>query len=258
MTTPTRNTFDVAGRGILITGASQGLGANFARTLAAHGAKLVLAARQVAKLEALQAEIEAAGGGAATVAMDVTSGAAAIDAAIAETAEKLGGRIDVLINNAGIAVSKPFLKLTEEDWDATVDTNLKGAFLVAQAVAKRMVETGGGSIVNIASVLGTEVMGNLVPYCASKAGVNHMTRAMALELARYNIRVNAIAPGYIETDINASFFETEGGQKLLRKVAQRKLGAAVDLDGALLLLSSDASAFMTGSVVTVDGGFGLA
>lgn len=255
--TTTTNPFDVTGRAILITGASQGLGASFARTLAAHGARLVLAARQVEKLAALEAEIVAAGGEAASVALDVTAGSAAIDAAVEEAAQKLGGRLDVLVNNAGVAVSKPVLQLTEDDWDRTVDTNLKGAFLVAQAAAKRMAAGNGGSIINIASVLGLSVIGNLVPYCASKAGMIHMTRAMGLELAKSGVRVNAIAPGYIETDINADFFETEGGKRLLRKVAQRRLGAASELDGALLLLASNASSFMTGAVLAVDGGFTL-
>tara|TARA_E500000318_G_scaffold49909_1_gene46763 strand:+ start:559 stop:1329 length:771 start_codon:yes stop_codon:yes gene_type:complete len=247
--------FDLTGRVALVTGASQGLGARFAETLAASGAAVAVAARQVAKLEELAERIGAAGGRAHAVAMDVTDPASV--AAAIENVEAALGPLDVLVNNAGIAVQKPFLEMSPEDYDQVLDTNLKGCFLVAQAAARQMKGSGGGSIINITSVLGTEVIGALSTYCASKGGLLQLNRAMALELSRYGIRVNAIAPGYIETPINSGFFKTEPGQKMVKTIPQRRLGQPEDLDGALLLLASDQGAYMTGSVVTVDGGFVL-
>ncbi|WPZ34477.1 glucose 1-dehydrogenase [Thalassobaculum sp. OXR-137] len=252
------NRFDLTGKTALVTGASQGLGAGFAKTLAEAGAKVALAARQTGKLEALKAEIEAAGGTAAAVAMDVTdpgSVSAAFDATEAEL-----GVVDILVNNAGIAVTKPFLEVTVEDWDSVLDTNLKGCFLAGQEAARRMAarhgEGGdGGSIINIASVLGQSVIGHLSGYCTSKAALIQLTKSMALELARVGVRVNALAPGYIETPINTEFFHTPAGEKLVKGIPQRQLGQSEDLDGGLLLLASDASKYMTGTVVTVDGGF---
>jgi 3-oxoacyl-[acyl-carrier protein] reductase len=246
-------TFDLTGRTALVTGASQGLGAGFARTLAKHGAKVLLGARQAGKLQALADEIQAAGGNAHPVSMDVTDRSSII--AALDDGQAALGPVDILVNNAGIAITKPFLEMSEEDYDAVLDTNLKGCFLVGQEVARRMAEAGGGSIINIASVLGTDVIGHLSTYCTSKAGLIQLTRAMALELSRAKIRVNAIAPGYIETPINSDFFHTPAGEKLIKGIPQRRLGQEPDLDGALLLLASDASAYMTGSVVTVDGGF---
>ena len=169
------------------------------------------------------------------------------------------GPIDVLVNNAGVAVSKGVLEQTEADWDKVVGTNLKGAFFVAQAVAKRMVAREpkpacGGSIVNIASVLALDVVGHLAPYAASKGGLWQLTRTMALELARYNIRVNALAPGYIVTEINRDFLATEAGERMKKRIPQRRFGTPEDLDGALLLLASDASRYMTGSIIVIDGG----
>ncbi|WP_193173950.1 SDR family NAD(P)-dependent oxidoreductase [Nisaea nitritireducens] len=247
--------FDLTGKVALVTGASQGLGARFAETLAARGAAVAVAARQAAKLEELAERIGAAGGTAHAVAMDVTD-PASVEAAI-ENVEAALGPLDVLVNNAGIAVQKPFLEMSPEDYDQVLDTNLKGCFLVAQAAARQMKGSGGGSIINISSVLGTEVIGALSTYCASKGGLLQLNRAMALELSRYGIRVNAIAPGYIETPINSGFFKTEPGQKMVKTIPQRRLGQPEDLDGALLLLASDQGAYMTGSVVTVDGGFVL-
>ncbi|WP_028467491.1 SDR family NAD(P)-dependent oxidoreductase [Nisaea denitrificans] len=247
--------FDLTGKVALVTGASQGLGARFAETLAASGAAVAVAARQVAKLEELAERIGAAGGTAHAVAMDVTD-PASVEAAV-ENVEAALGPLDVLVNNAGIAVQKPFLEMSPEDYDQVLDTNLKGCFLVAQAAARQMKGSGGGSIINISSVLGTEVIGALSTYCASKGGLLQLNRAMALELSRYGIRVNAIAPGYIETPINSGFFKTEPGQKMVKTIPQRRLGQPDDLDGALLLLASDQGAYMTGSVVTVDGGFVL-
>ena len=247
--------FDLTGKVALVTGASQGLGARFAETLAASGAAVAVAARQVAKLEDLAERIRGAGGSAHAVAMDVTD-PASVEAAI-ENVEAALGPLDVLVNNAGIAVQKPFLEMSPEDYDQVLDTNLKGCFLVAQAAARQMKGSGGGSIINITSVLGTEVIGALSTYCASKGGLLQLNRAMALELSRYGIRVNAIAPGYIETPINSDFFKTEPGQKMVKTIPQRRLGQPDDLDGALLLLASDQGAYMTGSLITVDGGFVL-
>jgi 3-oxoacyl-[acyl-carrier protein] reductase len=246
--------FDVSNETILVTGASQGLGRQFARVLAAHGAAVVLAARQTAKLKGLEDEIRANGGRAAAVQMDVTD-TTSIGKAI-DTAEAALGPISVLINNAGVAIEKLAVDQTEADWDAVINANLKGAYFTATDIARRMTaRKQGGSIVNVASVLGLGVMKFLSPYTASKAGLIQLTKAMALELAASNIRVNALAPGYIDTEMNHAFWSTPAGEKLTRRIPQRRVGAESDLDGAIMLLASSASRYMTGSVVTVDGGF---
>ncbi len=247
------NPFDLAGRTAFISGASQGLGRHFALTLSKHGAAVCLAARQEAKLATLASEVQSTGGRVHTFGMDVTD-PSSVEQAVA-TCEAEFGAIDILVNNAGVAVSKPFLEHSPADWDHVLATNLRGAFLLAQKTAAVMAERQAGSIINIASVLGIGVLGNVSAYSASKAGLVQLTRAMALELARHGIRVNAIAPGYIETDINREFFASEAGSRLVRKIPFRRLGQAEDLDGALLLLASDASRYMTGTVMTVDGGF---
>lgn len=244
--------FRLDGRCALVTGASGSLGRHFAEVLARAGAAVVLAARRLDRLETIADEIGAAGGKAMAVALDVTD-AGSIGAAFAAAEERLGP-VTVLVNNAGLTVTKPLLEHDEADWDKVMDTNLKGAWLVAQEAARRMAAAGGGNIINIASILGLRVAGTVPAYCASKAGLIHLTRAMALELARDGIRVNALAPGYIETDINRDFFAGEAGQRLIKRIPQRRLGQLEDLDGALLYLASDASRYMTGSVVTVDGG----
>jgi 3-oxoacyl-[acyl-carrier protein] reductase len=251
------DTFDLSGRIAVVTGASQGLGRRFATVLAEHGAAVGLAARQLDKLIELERKIADGGGRVASVALDVTD-LASIERALASIEDVLGP-IDVLINNAGVAVSKGVLEQTEADWDRVVDTNLKGAFFVAQTAAKRMVERGGGTIVNIASVLALDVIGHLAPYAASKGGLWQLTRTMALELARYNVRVNALAPGYIVTEINREFLETgAAGERIKKRIPQRRFGTPEDLDGALLLLASDASRYMTGSIIVLDGGLMLA
>jgi 3-oxoacyl-[acyl-carrier protein] reductase len=248
--------FDLRGRVALVTGASQGLGRRFARVLAGHGAAVGLAARQVEKLEDLREAIAAAGGRAASVGLDVTD-TAAIERALDQIENALGP-VGILVNNAGVAVSKGVLEQTEADWDRVVGTNLKGAFFTAQAVARRMVARGGGAIVNIASVLALDVVGHLAPYAAAKGGLWQLTRSMALELARHGVRVNALAPGYIETEINRDFLATEAGERMKKRIPQRRFGTPEDLDGALLLLASDASRYMTGSIIVIDGGLLLA
>ena len=245
--------FDLTGQRAIVTGASRGLGRHFALTLALAGAEVALAARGIDRLKAAVKEIEGFGSCAVAIQVDVTDGKSV--RACVETAEKTLGPIDILVNNAGIAVTKPLLEHAEEDWDSVLDTNLKGVWLMAQEVARRMVHRGqGGSIINIASVLGERGISQLPGYCASKGGIINLTRAMAVELAPHGIRVNAIAPGYIETDMNRQFFTTQVGQRLIKRIPQRRLGQVEDLDGVLLLLSSDASRYMTGSVTTVDGG----
>jgi NAD(P)-dependent dehydrogenase (short-subunit alcohol dehydrogenase family) len=246
--------FDVSKEIILVTGASQGLGRQFARVLSAHGAAIVLAARQTAKLKSLEDEIRTSGGRAVAVPMDVTK-TASIGKAI-DTAEAALGAVSVLINNAGIAIEKLAVEQTEADWDAVINANLKGAYFLATEMARRMIaRKQEGNIVNVASVLGTRVMKFLSPYAISKAGIVQATRAMALEWAGNRIRVNALAPGYIDTEINHEFWSTPGGEKLTKRIPQRRVGTESDLDGAIMLLASNASRYMTGSVVTVDGGF---
>jgi NAD(P)-dependent dehydrogenase (short-subunit alcohol dehydrogenase family) len=241
----------LAGTTALVTGASAGLGAHFAAVLARAGARVAVAARRQESCRAVCAAIEGAGGAAIAVALDV-SDAAGVSAAVREAATRLGG-LDILVNNAGVTATVPLLDLEESDWDRILDTNLKGAFLVGQAAA-RLMRGNGGAIINVASILGERVAGQLAPYAASKAGLLQLTRAMALEWARHGIRVNALCPGYIETDLNRAFFQSEAGQAMIRRIPQRRLGRPEDLDGALLLLAGPAGAFMTGSAITIDGG----
>lgn len=246
--------FDVSKEIVLITGASQGLGRQFARVLSAHGAAVALAARQTDKLKSLQEEIAGKGGRAVAVQMDVTD-IASISKAF-DTAEEALGPISVLVNNAGIAVEKLAVDQTEADWDAVIGANLKGAYFAATEIARRMIaRQQEGNIVNIASVLGFGVTKFVSPYTISKAGIVQATKALALELAGNRIRVNAIAPGYIDTDMNHKFWETPAGEKLAKRIPQRRVGHETDLDGAILLLASQASRYMTGSTITVDGGF---
>ncbi len=244
---------DLEGRVALVTGASGGLGRHFAETLAAHGARVVLAARRIERLESVAAGIRERGGEALPVALDVRD-PDRVPRAFDEAAAACGD-ITVVVNNSGVAVAKPALDQTEADWQQVVDTNLNGAWRVAQAAARHMRDHDqGGSIINIASIVGLRVAGHLPGYAASKAGLIHLTKSMALDLARYHIRVNAIAPGYIETDINRDFFRSPQGQALIKRIPQRRIGQPEHLDGALLLLASEASSFMTGSVLAVDGG----
>ncbi len=241
--------FDVRGKVALVTGASSGLGESFARCLAARGAVVVAAARRLDRLEALVRE----GGAAHAVALDVTD-PASVEAAM-RRAEELAGPIDILVNNAGVADTKASLEVTESDWRRVLDTNLDGAWRMAQAAAKSMVAAKrGGSIVNIASILGLRQATHLLAYAAAKAALVQVTKSLALEWARHGIRVNAIAPGYVVTEMNRDYFASEPGQAVLKRIPQRRVGDPRDLEGALLLLASGAGAYITGSVVVVDGG----
>jgi len=247
------NPFELEGQAAIVTGASGGLGRHFALTLARAGAKVALAARRQDLLGEVVREIEAFDGRALPVALDVTD-AQSVRACV-EAVETELGPISILVNNAGLAIDKPLFEHDEADWDRVMDTNLKGAWLMAQEVARHMADLGhGGAIVNIASVLGLVGTAGLPAYCASKAGLINLTRALAVDVARHGIRVNALAPGYVESDINRKFLSSEAGQALVRRIPGRCFGRPEDLDGALLLLASKASGYMTGSVVVVDGG----
>jgi len=237
----------------LVTGASSGLGRHFARVLVRAGAAVVLAARRLEALRELEEEIVSNAGRALAVRLDVCERRSVEE--VIGTAKEAFGRIDILVNNSGVTATAEVLEHTEEDWDRVVDTNLKGAFLVAQAVARQLQAVGcEGSVINVASILGMRQAGHVAAYAASKAGLLQLTKVMALELARFGIRVNALAPGYVETELNQHFLRSTAGAALRKRVPQRRFGEPSDLDGALLLLASDASRYMTGSVIVVDGG----
>lgn len=238
----------LAGSHALVTGASSGIGVHFAHLLAGQGGKVTLAARRVARLGAVFRAIDDAGGTADAIAMDVASPKS--------VEEAMAGRVfDIVINNAGTTASTPALDLGAEDIDRIIDINLKGALYVAQAAARSMKDAGqSGCIINVASILGLRVAGQVSAYAASKAGLVQLSKALALEWARHGIRVNTLCPGYIETDLNRAFFESDAGKALIRRVPLRRLGQPADLDGALLLMASDLGRFMTGTEIAVDGG----
>jgi len=245
--------FSLDGRVALITGASRGLGRHFAGVLARAGAAVALAARQAELLAEAAREIEAEGGRAVAVPLDVTDGKS-VKHCVAAAEEALGA-IDILVNNAGIAVSKPLLEHSEQDWDRVLDTNLKGAWLMSRELASRWIELKrGGRIVNISSLLALRTIRHVPSYTAAKAGLDHLTRTMAVELARFGIAVNAIAPGYVETDMNRGFLRSETGKALIGRIPMGRAGEPADLDGALLLLASPAGAYLNGVVLPVDGG----
>ena len=248
-----RLTFDLSGRTALVTGASSGLGRHFARTLAVHGAAVALAARRIERLEALAGEIRDAGGIAYPVRMDVTD-AGSVAAGLDAARDALGVP-DILVNNSGIARPASTLDVTEDDWAGVVGTNLEGAWRVAQGTARRMVDAERpGTIINVLSILAFGVARGLGSYAASKAGLLQLTRTMAMELARHRVRVNAIAPGYVLTEMNREFFASDAGRAMIEHIPQRRIGDPSELDGALLLLASDASTYMTGSTIVIDGG----
>lgn len=247
------DSFRLSGRTALVTGASSGLGRHFVGVLARCGARVIAAARRTDLLEQLVEELEHEGHSAYATPLDVTNGQAVVRAF--DELHARGLIPDIVINCAGVAVSRPALEQSEAEWDQVMHTNLKGAWLVSQEAARQLVNAGSsGSIVNIASITGERVAGAVAPYCASKAGLIHLTRAMALELARHRIRVNALAPGYVVTELNTDFLGSVAGERLKARIPQQRFGHPQDLDGPLLLLASDAGRFMTGSIIAVDGG----
>ena len=255
---------DLSGRVALVTGASSGLGAQFARTLARAGAAVVLSARRVERLKTLRAELEAEGGDAHVVPMDVTD-QTSIRAAVAH-AETEMGTIDILVNNSGVSTTQRLVDVTPEDYDYIMNTNTRGAFFVAQEVGKRMIARAkgaapgtftGGRIVNVASTAGLRVLGQIGVYAMSKAAVIHMTRAMALEWGRFGINVNALCPGYIDTEINHHHWQTDNGQKLISILPRKRVGQPQDLDVVLMMLCSNESHFVNGAVVAADDGHGV-
>lgn len=250
------------GKVALITGASSGLGARFAKVLAMAGAQVILAARRVDRLKELRAEIEAEGGAAHVVTLDVTD-YASIKSAIAH-AETEAGAIDILVNNAGVSGSGRLVDVTPEEYAFVMDTNQRGAFFVAQEVAKRMIARHKGDarkqhrIINIGSVAGLRVVPELGLYSMSKASVVHMTKSMAVEWGKFGINVNAICPGYIGTEMNLDYLGSEQGQQLINALPRKRVGKPEDLDGLLLLLAAEESHFINGAIMTADDGMSVA
>ncbi len=255
---------DLSGRVAFITGASGGLGAQFARTLSSAGAAVVLASRRVEKLKDLRAQIEGEGGDAHVMEMDVTD-IASIKSAVAHAETEIGS-IDILVNNSGVSTTQRIQDVSEDDYDYIFNTNTKGAFFVAQEVGKRMLARAkgsapgtytGGRIVNIASVAGLKALPQIGVYCMSKAAVVHMTKAMAQEWGRFGINVNAICPGYIDTEINHHHWQTEQGQKLVQMLPRKRVGQPQDLDALLVMLCSDQSHFINGAIISADDGLAV-
>ena len=255
---------DLSGRVAFVTGASGGLGAQFARTLAAAGAGVVLASRRLEKLKELRAEIEGAGGDAHVIELDVTDNDS-IRSAVAHAETEMGS-IDILVNNSGVSTTQRIQDVGEDEYDFVFNTNVRGAFFVAQEVGKRMLARSrgaapgsftGGRIINIASMAGLKVLPQIGVYCMSKAAVVQMTKAMALEWGRFGINVNAICPGYIDTEINHHHWQTDSGRKLIAMLPRKRVGEPADLDAVLMMLASDQSHFVNGAVIAADDGFAL-
>ena len=254
-------TLDLSGRVALITGASSGLGTQFARTLAEAGAAVVLGGRRMERLKDLRSEIEAAGGDAHVVSLDVTS-VDSIKSAVAH-AETEVGPIDILINNSGVSTTERLVDVTEDGFDHVFGTNTRGAFFMAQEVAKRMLARAkgaapgvfaGGRIINIASAAGLRTLPQIGVYCMSKAAVIHMTKVMAAEWGRFGITTNAVCPGYIDTEINHHHWETEGGHKPIKMLPRQRVGRPQDLDALLVMLCSAQSDFINGAIISADDG----
>ncbi|MEC7816457.1 MAG: SDR family oxidoreductase [Pseudomonadota bacterium] len=252
-TTNPDNSLRLDGKIALVTGAAGGLGATFTKTLLDAGASVVISGRRREALMQLKAHFSTDSERIFVSTMDVTD-----ETSVAEAFDAMADEVglpDIVVSNAGVATSKRALDCTGSDWDAVINTNLKGCWLVATEGARRLAAANrGGSVIMISSILGHRVAGHVAPYAAAKAGVEHLTRALALEWARHGIRVNALAPGYIETDLNRTFFASEAGQSMIRRIPQRRLGNTDDLRGPLLLLASGMSGYMTGSTLVVDGG----
>lgn len=251
---PITEMFDLTGKRALVTGASSGLGDHFARVLSEAGAEVVVAARRLEKLEELAEDIRAKGGKALPIAMDVTK-ADSVNAAFEKIAAECDGPCDIIINNSGIGQASWFQETSEEEWQSIVDTNLTGVWRVAKAATNALIDTGKpGSIINISSITALQPSLMNVGYGGTKAAVDHMTRDMAVEICRYGIRVNAIAPGYYKTAINDQYLESEHGEKMRKRIPMRRFGQYHELTGPLLLLASDAGSYMTGETIRVDGG----
>jgi len=255
---------DLSGRVAFVTGASSGLGAQFARALARAGAGVVLASRRLERLKDLRAQIEGEGGDAHVVALDVTS-IDSIKSAVAHAETEMGS-IDILVNNSGVSTTQRIQDVSEEEYDFIFDTNVKGAFFVAQEVGKRMLARArgaapgtytGGRIINIASMAGLKVLPQIGTYCMSKAAVIQMTKVLALEWGRFGINVNAICPGYIDTEINHHHWQTEQGRKLMQMLPRKRVGQPEDLDALIVMLASNQSHFINGAVIAADDGFGV-
>ncbi len=248
--------FDLTGKTAIVTGATSGLGRRFALVLAKAGAAVAITGRRIDRLQSLKDEIEAIGGRALAVALDVTDPASIRQCV--ETAERDLGPVNILVNNAGMNVQALPAEVTPEGFDTMFDTNVRGAFFMAQAVGLRMMERGaGGRIINIASIGAFTQLPGLTIYCMTKAAVAMMTKSLAKEWARKNINVNAMCPGFIETELNSEWFQSEGGQRQIKSFPRRRLGVESDLDGTLLLLASEHSRFITGSLFTADDGQSL-
>jgi NAD(P)-dependent dehydrogenase (short-subunit alcohol dehydrogenase family) len=254
-----KNRFDLSGRIALVTGASSGFGEQFSKVLAEAGAEVIACARRVDRLQNLVTQIEAAGGRAHAIEMDVTD-TASVDHAFAQI-DRIAPAVDILVNNAGISVPGLFVRTSEDDWDRQIETNLKSVWRISRRVVDRMraypLESSSASsrsIINIASILGLAPGKALSLYAISKAGVVQLTKNMALELARDNIRVNALCPGYFKTELNGDYFETDKGREFIARTLAKRWGEMEEISGPLLLLASDAGSFINGTTLTVDGG----